>query len=70
MEKLDLQVFRNLKKEIIEYLENYNKAEKSGEIISEEEEQKFLTRYKEIIEILSKHDLSDIDFEEWRGMYL
>ena len=70
MEKLDLQIFRNLKKEIIEYLENYNKAEKSGEIISEEEEQKFLTRYKEIIEILSKHDLSDIDFEEWRGMYL
>ena len=70
MEKLDLQIFRNLKKEIIEYLENYNKAEESGEIISEEEEQKFLTRYKEIIEILSKHDLSDIDFEEWRGMYL
>ena len=70
MEKLDLQIFRNLKKEIIEYLKNYNKAEESGEIISEEEEQKFLTRYKEIIEILSKHDLSDIDFEEWRGMYL
>ena len=70
MEKLDLQIFRNLKKEIIEYLENYNKAEERGEIISEEEEQKFLTRYKEIIEILSKHDLSDIDFEEWRGMYL
>ena len=42
MEKLDLQIFRNLKKEIIEYLENYNKAEESGEIISEEEEQKFL----------------------------
>ena len=70
MEKLDLQIFRNLKKEIIEYLKNYNKAEESGEIISKEEEQKFLTRYKEIIEILSKHDLSDIDFEEWRGMYL
>ena len=37
MEKLDLQIFRNLKKEIIEYLKNYNKAEESGEIISKEE---------------------------------
>ena len=40
------------------------------EIIDNEELKKFSARYKEIIRILSEHDLSDIDFEEWEGMYL
>ena len=65
MEKLDIQVFRKLKQEtvkIIERAENENST-------NEEIEQLF-ERYKEIIEILSEHDLSDIDFEEWRGMTL
>lgn len=70
MEKLDLQIFRNLKQEIVEYIAKYQEAEERGEYLSDEEEEQFLARYKEIIEILSEHDLSDIDFEEWRGMYL
>ena len=70
MEKLDLQIFRSLKQEVVEYIEKYKEAEERGEYLSDEEQQQFLARYKEIIEILSEHDLSDIDFEEWRGMIL
>ena len=70
MEKLDLQIFRELKQEIVDYVTKYKEAEERGEYLSDEEEQQFLTRYREILEILSEHDLSDIDFEEWRGMYL
>ena len=70
MEKLDLQIFRELKQEIIDYVNKYREAEERGEYLSDEEQEQFLTRYKEIIEILSEHDLSDIDFEEWRGMVL
>ena len=70
MEKLDLQIFRELRQEIIDYMNKYREAEERGEYLSDEEEEQFLTRYKEIIEILSEHDLSDIDFEEWRGMVL
>ena len=70
MEKLDLQIFRNLKQEIVEYIAKYQEAKEREEYLPDEEREQFLTRYKEIIEILSEHDLSDIDFEEWRGMYL
>lgn len=70
MEKLDLQIFRELRQEIIDYMNKYREAEERGEYLSYEEEEQFLARYKEIIEILSEHDLSDIDFEEWRGMLL
>ena len=77
MEKLDLQIFRELKQEIIDYMNKVREAEEREEDLSDEEEEQFfeeqeqfLTRYKEIIEILSEHDLSDIDFEEWRGMVL
>ena len=70
MEKLDIQTFRNLKQEIVEYFAKYQEAEESGEYLSDEEVEKISARYKEVIEILSEHDLSDIDFEEWRGMYL
>lgn len=70
MEKLDLQIFRELRQEIIDYMNKYREAEERGEYLSDEEEEQFLARYKEIIEILSEHDLSDIDFEEWRGMLL
>lgn len=70
MEKLDLQIFRELRQEIIDYMNKYREAEERGEYLSDEEEQQFLSRYREIIGILSEHDLSDIDFEEWRGMLL
>lgn len=70
MEKLDLQIFRDLKQEIVEDVAKIQDAEERGEYISDEEVEQVLARYKEIIEILSEHDLSDIDFEEWRGMYL
>ncbi len=70
MEKLDLQTFRELKQEVIDMINKYKEADDRGEYLSDEEVQQFLTRYKEIIEILSEHDLSDIDFEEWRGMYI
>ena len=70
MEKLDLQIFRELRQEIVDYITKYKEAEERGEYLSDEEKEQFLARYKEIIEILSEHDLSDIDFEEWRGMVL
>lgn len=70
MEKLDLPIFRSLKQEVVEFIDKYNKAEERGESLSDEEFSQFAARYKEIIKILSEHDLSDIDFEEWRGMYL
>ena len=71
MEKLDVQIFREFRQEIID-----KKTEliERGEYLSDEEYEQeyeqFLARYREIIEILSEHDLSDIDFEEWRGMPL
>ena len=70
MEKLDLQIFRALRQEIIDYINKFREAEERGEYLSDEEGEQFQVRYKEIIEILSEHDLSDIDFEEWRGMAL
>lgn len=70
MEKLDLQIFRALRQEIIDYINKFREAEERGEYLSDEEGEQFQVRYKEIIEILSEHDLSDIDFEEWRGMVL
>lgn len=70
MEKLALQMFRTLKQEIIEYANKYQEAEERGEHLSSEDEKQFGEKYKEIIHILSEHDLSDIDFEEWEGMYL
>lgn len=70
MEKLDLQIFRELKQEIVDGMIKFEEAEQRGEDLSTEEEEQFLARYKEIIETLSEHDLSDIDFEEWRGMIL
>ena len=70
MEKLDLQIFRNLKQEVVEFMTKYIDAEEREEDLPDEEVIQFVARYKEIIKILSKHDLSNIDFEEWRGMYL
>ena len=70
MEKLDLQIFRELKQEIVDYMTKFKEIEQRGEYLSDEEGEHFFARYKEIIEILSEHDLSDIDFEEWRGMVL
>lgn len=70
MEKLDLQIFRELKQEIVDMITRLQEADERGEDIPEEEVQKQLDRYKEIIDTLSQYDLSDIDFEEWRGMYL
>ena len=70
MEKLDLQTFRNLKQEVINYVNRIEEIDESLEIISDEENDKLLAKYKEIIDFLSKHDLSDIDFKEWQGMFL
>lgn len=70
MEKLDLQIFRELKQEIVDMFTRLQEADEREEDIPEEEVQKQVDRYKEIIDTLSQYDLSDIDFEEWRGMYL
>ncbi len=71
MEKLDLKIFRDLRQELVTMKskldEDMYMAEES---IFEEEQKEFTDRYKEIINILSEHDLSDIDFEEWRGIFL
>ena len=70
MEKLDLQIFRNLRQEILDFVDKSKEAEEKEEYLADEEVAEFFARYKEIIKILSEHDLSDIDFEEWRGMIL
>lgn len=45
MEKLDLQIFRELRQEIIDYINKYREAEERGEYLSDEEQQQFLARY-------------------------
>ena len=70
MEKLNLETFRDLKQETIEIIKKIEEADNKGEELSEEELERSLGRYKEIIQTLSEHDLSDIDFEEWQGMFL
>ncbi len=70
MEKLNLQTFRSLKQEVMEYMQKYKEAKERGEYLPSEEVEQFSSRYREIIKILSEYDLSDIDFEEWRGMVL
>ena len=71
MEKLDLQIFREFRQEIIDKrTELTERVDYLSEEEYDEDYEQFLARYREIIEILSEHDLSDIDFEEWRGMPL
>lgn len=70
MEKLDLKIFRELRQEIIDFINKAREGTERGENLSDEELEHFLARYREIIKLLSEHDLSDIDFEEWRGMVL
>ena len=59
MEKLDLQIFRSLKQEVVGYFEKYEEAEERGEDISEEEQQQVVERYKEIVGI---HDIMVHDY--------
>ena len=65
MEKLDLQIFRELKQEIVDMFARLVNDDE----IDDETNAEFENRYKEIISILAEHDLSNIDFEEWRGMF-
>lgn len=65
MEKLDLQIFRELKQEIVDMFARLVNDDK----IDDETKAELENRYKEIISILAEHDLSNIDFEEWRGMF-
>ena len=66
MEKLSIEEFRKLKQEVIEMVNYSNEVDS----ITDEAEMRMTNRYKEIIGILSEHDLGDIDFEEWKGMIL
>lgn len=70
MEKLSLETFRALRQEVIDYINKFTEAQNRDEELSEAEAEQFIERYKEIIKTLSEHDLSDIDFDEWQGMYL
>ena len=80
MEKLDLQTFRNLKQEVVNKIEIIMKFVELYEIQKSDENYEYddiskyefdaINRYKEIIKTLLQYDLSDIDFEEWRGFFL
>ena len=80
MEKLDLQTFRNLKQEVVDKIEIIMKFVELYEIQKSDENYEYddiskyefdaINRYKEIIKTLLQYDLSDIDFEEWRGFFL
>lgn len=66
MKKITLQNFRMLKQEIIDLFKEFKDINEARWNFSEEQKGKLIALYKE----LSEYDLSDIDFEEWRGMYL
>jgi hypothetical protein len=68
--KMNLQTFMSLKNEVISYVQKQEEAEKTGISISVEDEESFLQRYEEIINLLSSHDLSEIDYDNWDGMIL
>ena len=70
MEKMDLQLFRELRDELIGMVNEIDIMIENGEEPSQDSLNRYKTRYMEIYKELSEHDLSDIDFEEWRGMPL
>ena len=70
MEKLSLQEFRKLKKETIDMIIKFKELDDIEKDFPEEEMKKIENRYNEIFDTLSNHDLSDIDFEEWRDMFI
>ena len=59
--KLDLIQFRNIKKQLIEII---NKID----FVSKEEQYSLFNKYKKIFYSLISFDLSDIPFEEWKGL--
>ena len=81
MEKLSLEDFRNLmqefKSERNKASDFYNEAQakiENGELnendvesMFDELSERFMAKYEEILDTLSKHDLSEIDFKEWEG---
>lgn len=70
MKKIDLNDFRELKKKILNIMDRFQEEEDNDEYISDEEEEQLLSEYRGILKTLTQYDLSDIDFEEWRGIYL
>jgi len=68
--KMDLKTFLSLKNEIIGYVQKYEELDKKGLLIPETQETEFSQRYEEIIDILSSHDLSEIEYSNWEGMIL
>lgn len=70
MEKIYLPTFRKLRQKIIDYMNKCREAEERGEYLSDEEEQRFLSGYRDIIEIL--YDGGILNFQlikdnpEWR----
>ncbi len=69
MEKMDLETFRRIKAEILGYIKEMDEMTERGEQPSEDYIQNSTARITELYNDLFNHDLSEIDFEEWRGFY-
>lgn len=80
MEKLDLEMFRALKSDIIHLsekasklqssLDEKNKSTSNYDVNSKMTFEDLYEEFREIILILSKSNLEDIDYDEWAGMDL
>ena len=66
IEKLSLEQFREIKNSML----NLIKQVYNSETQAQSEEEKFLVEYNSLLERLLSSNLSDIPFEEWKGLYI
>ena len=64
MNKMSLEEFRRIKNHLLEILNM------DGTNISKEDEEKYVKELFDLMKEITEHDLSDIPFEEWKGMIL
>ena len=69
IQKLTLEQFRKIKNSMLNLIELTEQRYSSGNQDRSEEE-KFLREYKSLQDRLLSSNLSDIPFEEWRGLYI
>ncbi len=64
MNKMSLEEFRRIRNRIVEIFNL------DGSKLTPEEEEKLVSEYYAMLDELASHDLSDIPFEEWKGVAL
>lgn len=66
IEKLSLEQFREIKNSMLNLIKQVDNSETQAQ----SEEEKFLVEYNSLLERLLSSNLSDIPFEEWKGLYI